>query len=56
MSGSSTAKALRRWFQGRDAYVPHKNRGQQIRPDDAFCSEIVALLLDERQRKSRADR
>lgn len=40
-------KALGRWFRGRDGYQPRKRRGERIRPDDAICSETVAIVLQE---------
>jgi hypothetical protein len=43
----ATMSALGRWFKGRDGYLPQKRRGLQVRPDDAFCSEIVALVLQD---------
>lgn len=47
VSFPSTAKAVGSWLAGRDSWVPHRRRGERIRPDDAFCSETVALTLQE---------
>lgn len=47
VSFPSTAKLLGRWVRGRDAYVPRKRRGEQVRPEEAFCAETVALTLQE---------
>ncbi len=43
----ASAKALAKWFKGRDGYAPAKRRGLQVRPDDAYCSEIVAMVLQD---------
>ena len=36
-----------RWLRGRDAYVPHRKRGQRVTPEAAFCAEIVATCYIE---------
>lgn len=43
----AAARALGRWFKGRDGYLPQKRRGLQVRPEDAFCSEVVAMVLQD---------
>lgn len=47
VSFPSSARALSRWFVGRDAYVPRRRRGERIRPEEAFCAETVAMALQE---------
>lgn len=47
VSFPSTFKAAARWLRGRDSYQPRKRREEQVRPDEAFCAEIVALTLIE---------
>lgn len=42
------ARAISRWFRGRsDGYQPHRQRGQRLRPEEAICSETVAMTLQE---------
>jgi hypothetical protein len=43
----SAARLASRWLVGRDAYVPRRKRGAQVRPEAAFCAEIVAMSLQE---------
>lgn len=47
VSFPSTAKLLARWVRGRDAYVAHKKRGAKVRPEEAFCAEVVASTLQD---------
>lgn len=47
VSFPSTARLAGRWLRGRDAYVPRRKRGERIRPEAAFCAEIVATTLQE---------
>ncbi|QIX28407.1 hypothetical protein ncot_18770 [Nocardioides sp. JQ2195] len=56
VSFPSTAKLASRWLRGRDAYVPRRKRGHRVRPEAAFCAEVVAetlmemgILLDDRK-------
>ena len=32
---------------GRDAYVARRKRGDRVRPEAAFCAEVVALTMQE---------
>ena len=42
------SRALRRWARGRgDGYQPRKQRGQRVTPEEAICSETVAILLQD---------
>ncbi|MDO7867663.1 hypothetical protein [Nocardioides jiangxiensis] len=43
----SMFRAGARWFKGRDGYAPRRHRGRPIRPSAAFCSEIVAMVLQD---------
>ncbi len=43
----SAARLATRWLVGRDAYVPQRKRGARVRPEAAFCAEIVAMSLQE---------
>ncbi len=43
----SAARLATRWLVGRDAYVPQRKRGVQVRPEAAFCAEVVAMSLQE---------
>ena len=47
VSFPSTAKLLARWVRGRDAYVAQKKRGVKVRPEEAFCAEVVASTLQD---------
>lgn len=47
VSFPSTLKLATRWLRGRDAYVPRRKRGQRVRPEAAFCAEVVAETLME---------
>ena len=47
VSFPSTAKLAARWFRGRDAYVAVKKRGVKVRPEEAFCAEVVATTLQD---------
>jgi hypothetical protein len=43
----SAARLATRWLVGRDAYVPQRKRGARVRPEAAFCAEVVAMSLQE---------
>lgn len=45
VSFPSTARLAARWFRGRDAYVARRKRGAKVRPEAAFCAEVVATTL-----------
>lgn len=47
VSFPSAARLLARWVRARDAYVAHKHRGRKVRPEQAFCAEIVATTLQD---------
>lgn len=47
VSFPSTAKLAARWFRARDAYVAVKKRGVKVRPEQAFCAEVVATTLQD---------
>lgn len=48
VSFPSTTRLLGRWLRGRDAYVPRRKRGRPaVRPEAAYCAEVVALTLQE---------
>ena len=47
VSFPSTAKLAARWFRGRDAYVSPRKRGRKVRPEQAFCAEVVATTLQD---------
>ena len=47
VSFPSLTKLGARWLRGRDAYVPHRKRGQRVTPEAAFCAEIVATCYIE---------
>lgn len=47
VSFPSAVKLLARWIRARDAYVAHKHRGRKVRPDQAFCAEVVATTLQD---------
>ncbi len=34
-------------FRARDAYVARKHRGRKVRPEQAFCAEVVATTLQD---------
>ena len=40
-------KLLARWVRARDAYVAQKHRGRKVRPEEAFCAEVVATTLQD---------
>lgn len=43
----STLRLAGRWLRGRDAYVPRRKRGARVRPEAAYCAEVVAVTLQE---------
>ncbi len=47
VSFPSAAKLFGRWFRARDAYVAVKKRGVKVRPEQAFCAEVVATTLQD---------
>ncbi len=47
VSFPSTAKLAARWLRGRDAYVARSKRGHKVRPEKAYCAEIVATTLQD---------
>lgn len=47
VSFPSTARLAARWFRGRDAYVAPKRRGRKVRPEQAYCAEVVATTLQD---------
>jgi hypothetical protein len=47
VSFPTTTRLAARWLRGRDAYVARRKRGQKVRPEAAFCAEVVALTLQE---------
>jgi hypothetical protein len=47
VSFPSTVKLLARWVRARDAYVAPKKRGRKVRPEQAFCAEVVATTLQD---------
>jgi len=47
VSFPSTARLAARWFRGRDGYVPTKSRGAKVRPEQAYCAEVVATTLQD---------
>ncbi|RYE74038.1 MAG: hypothetical protein EOO74_12165 [Myxococcales bacterium] len=48
VSFPSTVKLAGRWLKGRDAYVARRKRGApKVRPEAAFCAEVVAHTLQE---------
>lgn len=47
VSFPSAVKLLARWVRARDAYVAHKHRGRKVRPEQAFCAEVVATTLQD---------
>lgn len=47
VSFPSTLRLATRWLRGRDAYVPRRKRGRRVRPEAAFCAEVVAETLME---------
>jgi len=47
VSFPSTARLAARWFRGRDAYVAQKKRGRKVRPEQAYCAEVVATTLQD---------
>jgi hypothetical protein len=47
VSFPSTVRLAANWLRGRDAYVPRRRRGTRVRPEAAFCAEVVALTLQE---------
>lgn len=47
VSFPSTAKLAARWFRGRDGYVSKKKRGHKVRPEQAYCAEVVATTLQD---------
>lgn len=48
VSFPSTAKLAGRWLLGRDAYVPPRRRERApLRPEAAYCAEVVALTYQE---------
>jgi hypothetical protein len=47
VSFPSTVKLLARWVRARDAYVAQKHRGRKVRPEEAFCAEVVATTLQD---------
>jgi hypothetical protein len=42
-----TTQLAKRWLRGRDAYVARRKRGDKVRPEAAFCAEVVALTMQE---------
>lgn len=47
VSFPTTARLAARWFRSRDAYVARRKRGVKVRPEAAFCAEVVATTLIE---------
>ncbi len=47
VSFPGTARLMARWFRARDAYVTVKKRGVKVRPEQAFCAEVVATTLQD---------
>lgn len=47
VSFPSTARLAGRWLRGREAYVPRRKRSRRVRPEAAFCAEVVALTMME---------
>lgn len=47
VSFPSSAKLMARWMRGRDAYVARRKRGVKVRPEAAFCAEVVASTLQD---------
>ena len=47
VSFPSTARLAAKWFRGRDAYVARRKRGVKVRPEQAFCAEVVATTLQD---------
>jgi hypothetical protein len=42
-----TTQLAARWLRGRDSYVARRKRGQRVRPEAAFCAEVVAMTMQE---------
>jgi hypothetical protein len=42
-----TTKLAARWLRGRDSYVARRKRGERVRPEAAFCAEVVAMTMQE---------
>ena len=48
VSFPGTVKLAGRWLRGRDSYVARRKRGApKVRPEAAFCAEVVAQTLQE---------
>lgn len=47
VSFPSTARLAARWVRARDAYVARRKRGIKVRPEQAFCAEVVATTLQD---------
>ena len=47
VSFPTTTRLAARWLRGRDAYVARRKRGRKVRPEAAFCAEVVALTMQE---------
>ncbi|MFZ1287435.1 MAG: hypothetical protein WAR57_10425 [Candidatus Phosphoribacter sp.] len=48
VSFPSTGRLAWRWLSGRDAHVSRQDRARrQIRPDVAYCAEVVAVTFEE---------
>ncbi|MEO5663312.1 MAG: hypothetical protein ABIR39_08500 [Nocardioides sp.] len=47
VSFPSMSRLAARWFRARDAYVAVKKRGVKVRPEQAFCAEVVATTLQD---------
>ncbi len=47
VSFPGTARLAASWFRGRDGYVAKKQRGRKVRPEQAYCAEVVATTLQD---------
>ena len=43
----STMRLAGRWLRSRDAYLPKSQRGHAVRPEMAYCAEVVAITFQE---------